>query len=376
MRSSRSRIAAMPLTVRIRHCRADTTLQFEPSTGPGRSHDDAQGKIAVTAHSGAIRYSIVVPVFNEEAVLPILIRRLGLVMEQLDGAAETIFVDDGSSDCSPIVLQSLARTDPRYRYLGLSRNFGHQVAITAGMDAAAGDAIVVMDADLQDPPEVVGEMIEKWKEGYEVVYARRLSRAGESAFKRITADLFYKLLGRISSVAIPADVGDFRLIDRKVLDALRSMPEHDRFVRGMVAWLGFRQAEVAYHRLSRPAGDSKYPLLKMVRLALDGALSFSEVPLWLAIWLGAGVSACAFLYALYVLGLWLIGAHLVAGWSSTVIVVSLLGGIHMLMTGIVGLYVGRIHAEVKRRPLYVVARKVGFEPVPVRGVARLSAEGG
>jgi len=334
------------------------------------------GDIAVKSHPGAIRYSIVVPVFNEEAVLPILVRRLGMLMEQLDGAAETIFVDDGSSDCGPIVMQSLARSDPRYRYVGLSRNFGHQVAITAGMDAAVGDAIVVMDADLQDPPEVVGAMIEKWKEGYEVVYARRLSRAGESAFKRHTASLFYKLLGRISTVTIPADVGDFRLIDRKVLDALRSMPEQDRFVRGMIAWLGFRQAEVTYHRLSRPAGESKYPLLKMVRLALNGTLGFSEVPLWLAIWLGSAVSACALLYALYVFGLWLTGAHLVAGWSSTVIVVSFLCGIHMLLTGIVGLYVGRIHAEVKRRPLYVVSQKVGFEPAPAPALLRVSAERG
>ncbi len=187
---------------------------------------------------GGIRYSIVVPVFNEEAVLPVLLRRLDILMDQLDAPAETIFVDDGSSDCSPIVLQALARNDPRYRYIGLSRNFGHQVAITAGMDAAAGEAIVVMDADLQDPPEIVGEMIAKWKEGYDVVYARRLSRAGESGFKRVSARLFYKMLGRLSSVAIPADVGDFRLISRKVLDALRSMPEQDRFVRGMIAWLG------------------------------------------------------------------------------------------------------------------------------------------
>src|ERR1700761_9066675 len=195
-----------------------------------------------------IRYSIVVPVFNEAAVLPILLRRIGTLMEQLDGPAETIFVDDGSTDCSPIVLQSLARHDPRYRYIGLSRNFGHQIAIKAGMDAAGGGAIVVMDADLQDPPEIVSEMIAKWKEGFEVVYARRLSRAGESAFKQATANLFYKLLGRMSSVVIPADVGDVRVIDRKVLDALRRMPEQDRFIRGMIAWLGFRQTEVAFHR--------------------------------------------------------------------------------------------------------------------------------
>jgi glycosyltransferase involved in cell wall biosynthesis len=310
---------------------------------------------------GGIRYSIVVPVFNEEAVLPILLRRLDILMDQLDGPAETIFVDDGSSDCSPIVLQALARHDPRYRYIGLSRNFGHQVAITAGMDAATGEAIIVMDADLQDPPEIVGEMIAKWKEGYDVVYALRLSRAGESRFKRVTARLFYKMLGRLSSVAIPADVGDFRLISRKVLDALRSMPEQDRFVRGMIAWLGFRQTEVVFHRLPRLAGASKYPVWKMVRLAVNGTLGFSDAPLRLAIWCGLSVSALALLYGLYVVGLWLMDSHLVEGWSSTIVIVSFLCGVNMLMTGIMGLYIGRIHVEVKRRPLYVVSQKLGFE---------------
>jgi glycosyltransferase involved in cell wall biosynthesis len=315
----------------------------------------------MATHSDGIRYSIVVPVFNEEAVLPVLLRRLDMLMDQLDGPAETIFVDDGSSDCSPIVLQALARHDPRYRYIGLSRNFGHQVAITAGMDAAAGEAIVVMDADLQDPPEIVGEMIAKWKEGYDVVYARRLSRAGESRFKRVTAHLFYKLLGRLSSVSIPADVGDFRLISRRVLDALRSMPEQDRFVRGMIAWLGFRQTEVAFHRLPRLAGQSKYPVWKMVRLAVNGTLGFSDAPLRLAIWCGLAVSALALLYGLYVVGLWLMDSRLVEGWSSTILIISFLCGINMLMTGIMGLYIGRIHVEVKRRPLYVVLQKLGFE---------------
>lgn len=330
----------------------------------------------MTDNLAGIRYSIVVPVFNEAAVLPILLRRLGILMEQLDGPAETIFVDDGSSDCGPVVLQSLVRDDPRYRYIGLSRNFGHQVAITAGMDAAAGEAIVVMDADLQDPPEIVGEMIEKWKEGFDVVYARRLSRTGESAFKRGTASLFYKLLGRMSSVVIPADVGDFRLIDRKVLDALRSMPEQDRFIRGMIAWLGFRQTEVTFHRLPRLAGETKYPLLKMVRLAVDGALSFSDAPLRLAIWFGLGVSACAVSYGFYVATLWFMNSHLVEGWSSTIIVISFLCGINMLMTGIMGLYIGRIHAEVKRRPLYVVSQRLGFdrEPKQVRALLSASAD--
>lgn len=324
-------------------------------------------------HLPGIRYSIVVPVFNEAAVLPVLLRRLGMLMEQLDGPAETIFVDDGSSDCGPIVLKSLVRDDSRFRYIGLSRNFGHQVAITAGMDAAAGEAIVVMDADLQDPPEIVGEMIAKWQEGFEVVYARRLSRSGDSVFKRATANIFYKLLGRMSSVLIPADVGDFRLIDRKVLDALRRMPEQDRFIRGMIAWLGFRQTEVTFHRSPRQAGETRYPLWKMVQLAVNAALSFSDAPLRLAIWFGLGVSACAVLYGFYVASLWFMNSRLVEGWSSTIIVISFLCGVNMLMTGIMGLYIGRIHAEVKRRPLYVVSQRLGFEQEPKQARALLSA---
>ena len=311
--------------------------------------------------AGGPRYSIVVPVFNEQAVLPVLLRRLDRMMAAFDGAAETIFVDDGSSDTTSIILRAKAKDDPRYRYIGLSRNFGHQIAITAGMDVAQGDAIIVMDADLQDPPEVVGQMIDKWKEGYEVVYGRRLSREGESAFKQWTASLFYKLLGRLSSVEIPRDTGDFRLIDRKVLEAFRAMPEQDRFVRGMFAWLGFKQTEVAFHRLPRLAGETKYPFFKMVRLAVNGALSFSDAPLRLAIWCGLGVSMLAMLYGLYVVALSLMHSHLVEGWSSTIVIVSFLCGLNMLMTGIMGLYIGRIHAEVKRRPLYIVTQKVGFD---------------
>ncbi len=314
-----------------------------------------------TPTGGGQRYSIVVPVYNEQAVLPVLLRRLDQLMASLDGEAETIFVDDGSSDTSVIVLRAKAKDDPRFRFIGLSRNFGHQVAITAGMDAASGDAVIVMDADLQDPPEVVGQMIERWKEGYEVVYGRRLSREGESYFKTWTASLFYKLLGRLSSIEIPRDAGDFRLIDRKVLEAFRAMPEQDRFVRGMFAWLGFRQTEVTFHRLPRLAGETKYPFWKMLRLAVNGALSFSDAPLRLAIWCGVSVSLLAMLYGIYVMGLWLANSHLVEGWSSTIVVISFLCGLNMLMTGIMGLYIGRIHAEVKRRPLYIVAEKVGFE---------------
>jgi polyisoprenyl-phosphate glycosyltransferase len=309
----------------------------------------------------AVRYSIVIPIFNEEAVLPILLRRIDALMDRLDAPAETIFVDDGSTDCSSIVLEARARDDHRCRYIGLTRNFGHQIAITAGMDEANGDAVVVMDGDLQDPPEVVLDMIAKWKEGYHIVYGRRLAREGEGPFKRWTAGLFYRLLGRLSAIEIPNEVGDFRLVDRQALDAFRAMPEHDRFVRGMFAWLGFRAAEVAFRRPARAAGDSKYPLRKMVRLAVNGVIGFSDAPLRLAIWAGMSVSGLALLYGLYVIGLSLAGSHLVSGWSSTIVIVSFLFGVNMLMTGIMGLYVGRIHAEVKGRPLYVVGRRVGFE---------------
>ncbi len=307
-----------------------------------------------------IRYSIVVPIFNEEAVLPVLLRRLDLLMSALDGPAETIFVDDGSSDCSSIVLEAKAKDDSRYRYIGLSRNFGHQIAITAGMDAAAGDAVIVMDADLQDPPEVVHEMIARWREGFDIVHAKRREREGETRFKRLSAALFYRLTNCIATVRIPNDVGDFRLIDRKVLEAFRQMPERDRFVRGMFAWLGFKQAEVLFHRAPRAAGATKYPLAKMIRLAVTGLMGFSDLPLRLAIWMGACVSGLAMAYGAYAIAWRLFGGGVVDGWTSTIVIVAFLCGTNMLMTGIVGLYVGRIFSEVKRRPLYVVSQKVGF----------------
>jgi dolichol-phosphate mannosyltransferase len=324
----------------------------------------------VTLADDRPRFSVVIPIFNEEAVLPLLLRRLDALLESFGASAEGIFVDDGSRDTSSIILKAKAKDDPRYRYIGLSRNFGHQVAITAGMDAARGEAIIVMDGDLQDPPEVVAEMIARWQEGYEVVYARRISREGESAFKKKTAAFFYRMLSWVSSIKIPNDVGDFRLIDRKVLDAFRSMPERDRFVRGMFAWLGFRQTEVTFHRPPRAAGATKYPFWKMLRLAVNGVIGFSDAPLRLAIWMGLAVSALAGLYGLYVIGLWFTRSDLVEGWSSTVVVISFLCGMNMLMTGIIGLYIGRIHAEVKRRPLYIVGERVGFEPKAAESGAR------
>jgi len=305
-------------------------------------------------------YSLVIPIYNEQAVLPLLLRRLDALMEALDGPAEAILVDDGSTDASPIVLEAKARADARYRFVRLSRNFGHQVAITIGMERASGQATIVMDADLQDPPEVVLDMVAKWREGFEVVYAERLSRDGDSRFKRATADLFYRLLGGLSEVEIPRNVGDFRLVDRKALDAFLAMPERDRFVRGMFAWIGFRQAVVGFHRAPRAAGATKYSFARMLRLAVSGVVSFSDAPLRLALWAGLAVSSLAAGYGLWVIAMWAMNADFARGWSSIVVLVAFLGGANMLLTGVLGVYVGRIHAEVKRRPLYVVEREAGF----------------
>jgi len=315
--------------------------------------------------AAAPTYSLVVPIYNEEAVIPILLRRLDALLDSLDAPGEAIFVDDGSTDTSAIVLEAKARSDKRYRLVKLSRNFGHQVAITAGLDHAGGRAVVVMDADLQDPPEVVHAMIARWKEGCDVVCAERASRRGESGFKRMTAGLFYRLIGALSEAPVPRNVGDFRLIDRKALDGFLAMPERDRFVRGMFAWIGFRQGTVTFDRPPRAAGRSKYSLRRMIALAANGLVSFSDAPLRLALWAGVAVSLLALVYGLVVIGRWTFGdPSLARGWSSTIIVIASLGGANMLMTGLVGLYVGRIHAEVKRRPLYIVERAAGFEDAP------------
>lgn len=309
-----------------------------------------------------IIFSFVIPVYNEEAVIPLLLHRLERLLAMVDGAVEVIFVDDGSSDSSPLFLANLARTDTRYCYVRLARNFGHQIAITAGLEAARGQAVIIMDADLQDPPETVVAMIAKWREGYEVVYAQRISRTAETALKRASAHLFYRFVNRLAAIDIPPDVGDFRLVDRAAVDAFLRLPESNRYVRGMFAWIGFRQTSVPYERKGRAAGVSKYPLRKMLSLAASAVISFSDAPLRLAIWAGAMVSAGSLAYGVYVLSralFWTDG--LVDGWASTIAVISLLSGVNMLLTGLVGLYVGRIHTEVKRRPLYIVSRTVGFD---------------
>lgn len=307
------------------------------------------------------RYSLVIPIYNEEAVLPRLVKRIKALLDRLDGESETIFVDDGSRDTSVIYLREIAASDPRFRLIELSRNFGHQIAITAGMDSAQGDAAIVMDADLQDPPEVVLDLIAKWKEGYEIVYARRIQRAGETWFKRLSASLFYRFLAKMTSVEIPRDVGDFRLVGRKALETFKNMPERDRFVRGMFGWMGFKQTAVPFERPARTLGETKYPLGKMMRLAIHGVVSFSEKPLRLALWAGLAISGLAALLGVFAIWAWLFDMGVIAGWTSTVVIVSFFSGMNLFMTGVVGLYVGGIHAEVKRRPLYVIERLTGFD---------------
>lgn len=311
-------------------------------------------------HTGGPTYSLIIPVYNEESVIPILLHRLDGLLNSLDGPAEVIFVDDGSQDTSGIVLADRARRDPRFRYVALSRNFGHQIAITAGLDLAVGDAVIVMDADLQDPPEVVPALIAKWKEGFDIVHARRATRSGESAFKLWTASLFYRGLRLVTKVHIPADVGDFRLIDRRALNTFCAMRERDRFIRGMFGWIGYRQATIDYARDARAAGRTKYSISRMVRLARDGIVGFSDTPLRVMLWIGAAVSLVALCYGGYVMWLALTDARLVTGWASLIVLIAMLSGVNMLMTGIVGIYVGRIHEEVKNRPLYVISNSTGL----------------
>jgi len=317
----------------------------------------------ISRPSEGVRYSLVLPVFNEEAVLPLLLHRLDKLVATLDAPAEIIFVDDGSRDTSAIILEAMAKDKPHIRFIKLSRNFGQQYAATAGMDAASGDAVILMDADLQDPPEIVQEMIARWKEGYEIVYARRRARDGESFFKKFTSKLFYRLLGQLSDVDIPRDVSDFRLMDRGVVEAFREMPERDRYVRGMIHWLGFKQTSVEFDRPARAAGETKYNFWKLLRLAVSALISFSDAPLKLAVWVGAGVSVFAAGYGAYAIFRGLFADHIASGWASTVVIISFLCGINMLLTGMVGIYVGRIHSEVKRRPLYVVSKRVGFDQI-------------
>jgi dolichol-phosphate mannosyltransferase len=275
-------------------------------------------------------------------------------------AVEWIYVNDGSRDSTLSVLRELTGVDDRVRVISLARNFGHQMAVTAGIDAASGDAIVIIDADLQDPPELITEMVAQWQLGYDVVYGTRIDRAGESWFKLASARAFYRLLNRLSEVPIPLDTGDFRLISRRVADALREMPERDRFLRGMVSWVGFKQVALPYRRAPRFAGQSQYPLRKMFRFATDGILSFSSAPLRVSVGLGITAAALALAGIVYALVLRLFTDIWVEGWTALMIAVLFIGGVQLISIGILGAYVGRIYNEIKRRPLYVVDERIGF----------------
>lgn len=305
-------------------------------------------------------YSIVIPILNEAETLPELERRLLKLFERLDGPCEAILVDDGSTDESFELMAGMNVRDPRFRVIRLSRNFGHQIAITAGLDAASGEVVVVMDGDLQDPPEVVLEMVERWREGFDVVYAVRKAREGEPRGRRLRAALFYRLLGRLSDTEIPVDVGDFRLVDRRALEAFKSMRETSRYVRGMFSWVGFRQTSVEFVREERHAGETKYPLRKLVKLGADGLLGFSNAPLRLALQLGFFISALSFLTGLLAIVAKAVGLYAVPGLASLVVLVSFLGGIILVVLGIQGQYIARIHEEVKNRPLYLIGDLRGF----------------
>lgn len=300
------------------------------------------------------KYSIVAPVFNEEEGLAEFHRRAAAVMDQLDGLCELVLVFDGSRDRSPEIGRELRAKDPRVKIVDFARNFGHQIAITAGVDYAEGDAVVIIDSDLQDPPEVIFDLVAKWKEGYEVVYAQRKSREGETWFKLFTASLFYRLIGSVSSISIPRDTGDFRLIDRKVVMVMRQLREHHRFMRGLSVWVGFKQTGVLYDRHERFAGVTQYPLRKMVKFASDAVTGFSYVPLQLATTLGFWVSGIALVAIVVVSILRLIGSDFFFGQATTLVAVLFLGGVQLIFLGILGEYLGRIYDEVKKRPLYVV----------------------
>ena len=308
-----------------------------------------------------LELSAVVPVYNEEGSLGELHRRVTSVLESLEVAYELILVDDGSRDRTPEIIAQLCSRDPRVRAVHFSRNFGHQAALAAGLQHASGRAVIVLDADLQDPPELIPQLVARWHDGFQVVYAQRRRREREGPVKRGAAFLFYRTLKRITRFEIPADTGDFCLMDRTVVDLLNSMPERNRYVRGLRAWVGFRQAAVPFDRPPRYAGEPKYTFAGSFGLAVNGILALSKFPLRVATYFGLLVSLASFL-----LGLWYIvqrlsgRADLVRGWASTVVIILFLGGVQLLTIGIIGEYLSRIYDEVKQRPLFVVRERVGF----------------
>ncbi len=321
---------------------------------------EESSKITSTPASGPL-LSVVVPVFNEQDVIEPLHSRLLQTLGPGGFDFEIIFVNDGSKDRSAEMLDSICRSDPRFKAIHFSRNFGHQAAVTAGLHAVSGQCAVVIDADLQDPPELILEMLKLWREGYAVVYAQKTDREGAGFLIGHAYRLFYKIVGKFSEVEIPVDTGDFSLMDRQVVDLLNSMPERNRYVRGLRAWLGFRQTAIKFERPARYAGETKYSFGKLVGLAADGVMSMSKAPLRIAMYMGFFASAGSFLLGMFFAIEQLMGQSYTArGWASTIVVVLFLGGVQLICIGVIGEFIGRIYDEVKRRPLYVVARSTGL----------------
>ena len=303
--------------------------------------------------------SVIIPIFNEASTLPVLRQRLSDALAPLHEAFEVILIDDGSSDSSFVLMQEINREDARFKVIRLSRNFGHQIAISAGMDLASGDVALLMDGDLQDPPELIPRMLAAWREGHQVVYTVKRTRK-EHPLKRFAFNAFYRVMHSVSEIDIPVGAGNFSLIDRAVLDVLRSMPERNRYVSGMRAWAGFRQTAIWYDREARYAGEPQMSFGRLVRLALNGIFSFSDVPLRLAIYLGVSAAVLSFCGGLYVLYEKLFTDKAILGWASTIISILFVGGLILLTLGVIGEYISRIYEEVKHRPLYVIREKIGF----------------
>ena len=305
--------------------------------------------------------SVVVPVFNEELVIEALHSRLLQVLAPSVESFEIVFVNDGSRDRTAAMVDAICNSDPRFKALHFSRNFGHQAAVTAGLHAVTGNVIVVIDADLQDPPELILEMMAKWREGFDVVYAQKERRKGVDPFRRSAYYIYYRLLRKLTDVEVPPDTGDFCLMDRKIVDLLNAMPERNRYVRGLRAWLGFRQTAILFERPARFAGETKYPFRRMVALGVDGILALSKAPLRLAMYFGFTASAFSFALLVYFVLERLFGpGNLARGWASTIVVILFLGGVQLICLGVIGEFIGRIYDEVKQRPLYIVGRSTGF----------------
>lgn len=297
---------------------------------------------------------MIIPIYNEEKILPELYHRLAETLKLVTADYELIFVNDGSFDSTAEILTGFSKENEKVKYINFSRNFGHQVAISAGIDYCTGDAAVIMDGDLQDPPELIPRFLEKYNQGYQVVYARRIARKGESVFKKLVARIFYRILKRITSIDIPMDTGDFRLIDRKIIDYLKQMPERSKFLRGQIAWLGFKQTFVDFERQKRLAGKPGYTFKKLVNLAVDGITAFSDRPLRFVTNAGIIVSAIAFAIILYALLSYIIAGKPVAGWTSLILSITFFGGVQLISIGIIGEYISRINTDVRKRPLYIV----------------------